>query len=234
MDSAEKKENYLLSLPTVLKSITNLNIDTYNSPIVKRLRRDESFDLVVLGWFLNDYQIGIAADFKCPAVIVSSLPATSILRSYVGNPSDATFTSSWLLPYHGVRMSIWQRALNVLVHATESVVTAAVTEFYMKPIYTQQFPADRYPSFSEAKKNVSLVLVTSHFSQGVLNANFPSLVEVSGMHIPEKPNELPKVCTYYNVVITARQALICFFFLLHCVSEHKTLAGLRGKWRHLL
>lgn len=194
LDSAANQEFFMLRLPSMLNTVATLNTEALNNPLVERLRREESFDLIVLGWFMNDYQIGLAADFKCPAVIMSPTPAFGILRSYVGNPTGATYTPNTMLPYHGVRMSFWQRSLNVLVSAIEAVVTVGIGEFYMEPIYAQNFPADRYPSFAEAKKNVSLVLVTSHFSQGVLMANFPSLVEVSGMHISQKPMDLPKVC----------------------------------------
>lgn len=196
LDSAANEENFMLRLPKMMATLSKVNIETYTHPHVERLRREESFDLVVFGWFLNDYQIGIAADFKCPFVVVASSPAFGALRSYVGNPSDSTFTPSMLVPYHGIRMSFWQRAFNVLVTVIESVITEFVTAFYMEPIYTREFPADRFPSFAETRKNASLVILTSHFSQGVVTANFPSLIEASGMHIPQKPKELPKVCKY--------------------------------------
>lgn len=193
LDPATKQDSFVYRWPKVLVATASLNAETYANPLVQRLRREESFDLVVMGWFLNDYQVGIAAGFRCPAVVVTSTPSMGFVRSFVGNPNGSPYTQMPMLPFNGIRMSFVQRAANALALAAEAVITEAVVRFYMQPFYERHFPAGEYPSFADARRNVSLVMVTSHFSQGVITANFPALVEVSGMHIPKEQSALPKV-----------------------------------------
>lgn len=53
------------------------------------------------------------------------------------------------------------------------------------------FPKNRYPSLSEMKKNVSLVLVNHHFTQGPVRPLPPGLIEIGGIQIKEQPDPLP-------------------------------------------
>jgi glucuronosyltransferase len=56
---------------------------------------------------------------------------------------------------------------------------------------SSNFPSDKYPSFSEAKRNVALVLSNHHFSEGAIRPHLPNMVEVGGLTIKEKPDPLP-------------------------------------------
>lgn len=54
------------------------------------------------------------------------------------------------------------------------------------------FPSNRYPSLSEMKKNVSLVLINHHhISQGPIRPLPPSLIDIGGIQVKEKPDALP-------------------------------------------
>lgn len=192
LDSAEKDEIFFKRFPRMIHTIGKLNTESYLSPQVERLKREEKFDLVIFGWFFNDYQIGLAAHFNCPAVISSSTPPFKLLRDYVANPSGASYSPVPMAPFHGP-MSFLQRTANFIFVALETTFTELVIYFHMEPTYAQAFPPSAYPSFAEAKKSVALVLTTSHFTQSAPVASFPSMVEISGMHIPQKPKELPKV-----------------------------------------
>lgn len=193
LDSADKEEVFFMRLPTLLQSIAAISAETYHSPQVQRLKRTESFDLVAYGWFFNDYHIGIAAHFKCPAVIISSAPQIKLLRDYVGNPSAVANVPSLFTSYREP-MTFKDRLMNYVISAAEGLASEWATRFVLQPVYDREFPASAaYPTFAEAKKNVSLVFVTSHFSQNAPFPSFPGLIEVSGMHIPRAPKPLPKV-----------------------------------------
>lgn len=193
LDSADKEEVFFKRMPVLLKSIAAISAETYHSQQVERLKRDESFDLVAYGWFFNDYHIGIAAHFKCPAVIISSAPQLKMLRDFVGNPAGLAYVPSLFTPF-GDRMTFKERIVNYLVGTAEAIATELANYLILEPTYDKEFPAAAsYPTFAEAKKNVSLVLVTSHFSQSAPIPTFPGLIEVSGMHIPRSAKPLPKV-----------------------------------------
>lgn len=154
--------------------------------------KKESFDLVVIGWFINDFQVGIASHFNCPLVISFSAKQNSLIRNYVGNPHGISHIPSPMLPYRG-QMNFQQRLINFGAVAMESVMSMVFDYFVQQPLYSKHFPSPKYPTYDESKKNVALILINHHLSQGILEANLPAMVEVGGMHIKSTANELPKV-----------------------------------------
>lgn len=192
LEEAEKEKIMFLRMPEMLKAMVTINRETYTNPLVQKLRRESKFDLVVFGWFFNDYQLGLAKDFNCPAVVSASMNAFKPLQNLVGNPTGAAFTQNPMAKFPSP-MNFKYRLLNFGVTLITAAVTEAVTRFVFEPEYILNFPPESYPSFDEAKKNVALVLVSSHFSQSGPTVNFPSLVEVGGMHIKKRPDPLPEV-----------------------------------------
>lgn len=190
-NAEENKDNFLAVFPKLISSTTGLTSHLLDCPELAELKK-EKFDLVVFGWFLNDFQIGLASDFKAPSVIISSVPNVKVTRDYVGNPSEMSSVPALHLNSKGP-MTFMQRVKNVLIYSIEFVLVNAVQQFLMKPLYVQHFPPEKYPSFDEAKKNVSLVLINSHFTQGTPSALVPNFIEFSGMHIKRQPDPLPQV-----------------------------------------
>lgn len=185
-------ENYFLRYPGLIRTFGKMSSASYMSADVQKLKREEKFDLVIYGWFFNDYHVGLAAHFKCPAVAISSLPTYNLLGDHVGNPSGAAYTPAALVPFYKP-VTFAQRVFNFVAMTVQKVASELVIYFHTEPFYAKHYPPTEYPSFAEARKNVALVLTTSHFSQSGPIASFPSMIEVSGIHIPQKPNELPEV-----------------------------------------
>lgn len=192
LDNAANNEIFMIRYPKMVYTAGKLNTASYADAQVQKLKREEKFDLVIYGWFFNDYHVGLAAHFKCPAVVISSTPPFKLLGDHVGNPSGAAYTSVALVPFH-TPITFFQRVFNFAIMTVETLASVLITNFHTEPLYAKHYPPSEYPSFAEAKKNVALVLATSHFSQSGPIASFPSMVEISGIHIPQKPNELPEV-----------------------------------------
>lgn len=195
LNGAQKKEIFFLRMPRLVKIITKMNQETYTHPIVEKLRRENTFDLIVFGWFFNDFQVGLAAHFKCPAVYVVSMGAVKPVGDLVGNPLGVAYTpmvgSSIVSP-----MNFANRVFNFVGTFAMTGLMAAMQYFVYEPLYQSSFPPDVYPSYDEARKNVALVLVSSHFSQTSPMASFPSLVEVGGMQTKKHADPLPEVGLY--------------------------------------
>lgn len=68
-------------------------------------------------------------------------------------------------------------------------------------VFSKHFPSDRYRSYDEAEKNLSMVLVNGHFSQGAVRPNLPAIVDVGGLQIKPKPDPLPTVSNFLINVI---------------------------------
>ncbi len=190
LKGAEKGESFFKHFGTFMTSTTGRTSQMLKSPEMDKIKQ-ETFDLVVLGLFVNDFQIGLADHFNCPSVIISVIPAGSQVRSYVGNPDEVSSVPQLFVGANG-RMTFLQRFLSVIFTGLEMAFTSGLEYFLMEPLYREHFP-DTTASFYEAKRNVSLVLVNQHFSQATPQALVPGLQEFSGMHIKRKPDPLPEV-----------------------------------------
>lgn len=88
-------------------------------------------------------------------------------------------------------MDIFQRAGNIAMTIFESVYMSLFYWPSQNQIYDESFP-DPKPSLSEAMKNVSLVLLNSHFTLSYPRPYVPNMIEVGGLHLNRVPNPLPK------------------------------------------
>lgn len=150
LKSAEEK-----SIPFSIetgKIMHQMNKGFLTHPAVERLKREAQFDLVVLGWFMNDFNISIAAHFKCPAVLITGTPALKPHRDIIGNPSGSSIGSFPLFPVHGSVLSFTDRLWGHLYFGLEFLGFNFLDWFVYQPTYDEHFPAPQYPSFAEAKK----------------------------------------------------------------------------------
>lgn len=200
LKAAEKGESFFKQFPKFIKATTGRTSDILKSSTMETLR-SEKFDLVVFGLFVNDFQIGLASVFNCPSVIISVLPATAkLVRDYVGNPAEISVVPiTFITAKDG--MTFFQRVQNFVFSTVEMVIMNGVDSFLMEPLYREHFPSDKFPSYWEMKKNVSLVLTNQHFTQASPQALVPAMQEFSGMHIKRTPDRLPEVYLQLNIII---------------------------------
>ncbi|XP_060666716.1 UDP-glucosyltransferase 2-like [Drosophila nasuta] len=156
--------------------------------------KDNKFDLVMLGYFLNSYQLGIAHKFKAPVVIAASMPPMEIFNNVVGNPSASSFVPAMNMAVErGQIMTFVQRVQNFLTNVATEVFFGFL-ENYNANTYKEVYGDDpNMPAFEELGKNVSLTFFSSHaISEGPIRPNVPAVIEVGGIQIKDKPNPLPK------------------------------------------
>lgn len=190
LENADKKENFLVRMPRTISTMNAINVAAMNHPDMLRIRDEQHYDLLVLGWFFNDFQIGLASQFNCPAVLISTIPAGKLLRDYVANPNGHT---SKFMASTGGQLTFATRMINTVAATAEFVATHLFNYFVNRPYYQEQFPeSENYPSFERAKERVSLVLAAQHFSEQQPQANFPGLIEIAGIHIKKRPDALPE------------------------------------------
>ncbi|KAG4070815.1 hypothetical protein HA402_011041 [Bradysia odoriphaga] len=162
---------------------------TLKHPKVVELKK-ESFDLLIVGWFFNEFTLGLSGHFHCPSVVIFPNVNNYLMRKFAGSPNSvstvpAPFVSS------KTPMTFLQRLANFFVALMEPVMIETVDYMYNRPMYNEAFPPDIYPTFDEVVKNVSLVLLSQHFSERPAEALVPGLIEVAGMHIKKEPSPLP-------------------------------------------
>lgn len=82
---------------------------------------DNHFDLVIFGYFLNNYQLGLAHKLKAPSVLAVSMQPGEIFDNMFGNPHVYSFVPTMNLAIEkGSVMTFSQRVKNLIMgHAFE-------------------------------------------------------------------------------------------------------------------
>ncbi|XP_037927687.1 UDP-glucosyltransferase 2 [Teleopsis dalmanni] len=153
---------------------------------------DNKFDVVILGFFMNDFQLGVAARFKAPIIVEWTAASNDLIDRYVGNPPEISYVSSMsATTTPGVPMTFLQRLKNVFERIFFRGVELIINNL-MRRYYRDLYPRENFPTYDEMKKNVSMIFTNSHFSEGLIRPNVPAVVEMGGIQIKDKPDPLPK------------------------------------------
>ncbi|KAL5286054.1 UGT2A1.2 family protein [Megaselia abdita] len=213
-EKVEKPKNFLFEYQDILPKMLFVSNYTINSMEFKSLL-NESFDLVVLGYFLNDFQLGIAAHFKCPVVVNFMIQPFTQLLDMSGTPKEISYVPNL---FTGLQqpMGFTDRLYNFVYSGILEPVVYKWGEWQQEKMYRYNFPESKYPSLSEVKKNVSLVLINHHFSQGGLRPLPPGMVEIGGIQIKEKPNPLPEDIKEF--LDESKNGVVYFSFGSHVAS----------------
>ncbi|XP_055846253.1 UDP-glycosyltransferase UGT5-like, partial [Episyrphus balteatus] len=146
------------------------------------------FDVVILGWVFNTYQLGIAAHFKCPVIVSFHNHPSPLIAGFTGTPSPLA-TVNCIFSYD---LLCFKNRLRNMFFALLWGAFEEFGEYKMAQYYDEYFSDERYPPYDEMKKNVSLVFCASHFVDGRIRALTPSFIEIGGIQIKEKSDPLPK------------------------------------------
>lgn len=66
---------------------------------MKRLMKEEKFDLLIVGYFaMTESMLGLADHFKCPSILFSPTAAFTIMNQAMGNPLAASGTPHLMFP----------------------------------------------------------------------------------------------------------------------------------------
>jgi glucuronosyltransferase len=127
--------------------------------------------------------------------------STSVLMPWandrLGNPDNPSYIPNVFTPFSS-QMNFVQRTVNAVTTVLYKAVYFFMSDSPAQKLVRQYFGQDT-PDLAELARNMSLVLVNTHFSLNSPRPLVPGVVEIGGIHIPrQKP--LPQV----------RQAQMCF------------------------
>ncbi len=156
------------------------------------LNSGQKFDLFILGWTYNDFVLGIAAHFKCPSIVFHTVATTKTIRDFVASPTAVQNNQASAIVHGRTEITFAKRLSFLWEHAVEFFMIEFYDYFVLRPYYNQHFPVgNSYPSYRDVKRNVSLVFVGHHFSQGAIRPHVPNLIEIGGIQIKNQPDPLP-------------------------------------------
>ncbi|XP_075158855.1 UDP-glycosyltransferase UGT4-like isoform X3 [Haematobia irritans] len=195
---------------SILEQIFTMANETMNhSKMLEFLQTHKAgdYDLLILGYFMNDFMLGLGAHFECPIVLSFMVQPIFPINRMLGNPPETSYVPNL---YTGLKqpLTFWSRVRNFLSSIFEQHILSALVQWKVKSLYRYNFPPDRYPPLEEVYKNISLVFTNHHFSQGPIRPNVPALIEIGGIQIKENPDPLPKDLA--EIMDSAQKGIIYF------------------------
>ncbi|EDV56661.2 UDP-glucuronosyltransferase 1-6 [Drosophila erecta] len=177
-------------LLTSMDVMINAQAELLSDPRFQRIY-ETKFDLMILGYFINDFQLGVAHKLKVPVIIDWMSAPVPAIDMYTGNPSEMSY-----VPVMGTvathPMGILKRAEN-LVKSLFFDFIFVVFDYKLTRIYGEVFPEKDMPSLKQLRKNISMAFVGSHLiSEGPIRPLVPAVIEIGGIQVKDKPDPLPQ------------------------------------------
>lgn len=131
--------------------------------------------------------------YKAPIVGFSSFGHAHFVNQIVGNPYELSYISheNLLLPK---RFKILDRLQNAYWTMVDLIERGWWMNSEQEELVKKHFShlKEPLPSLKDLEKNITLVLVNSHFTVDTVRPMVPGIIEVGGVHI-DTPRKLPKV-----------------------------------------
>ena len=155
------------------------------------LKDKEKFDVIIIDLTLEECFLGFVPLFGNPPLIaITAYVSPPWYSTFVGNPQLLSFTNSYILPFAD-RMTFSQRMANFMLHN----YVLYYRKFYHLPIMdkiAQKYFGKSTPLPSEIEKNISLVMVNTHYSIDYPRPVLPAMITIGGLHI-KTGRKLPNV-----------------------------------------
>lgn len=86
----------------------------------QKLLKEEKFDLVVIGMFMNNFWLGLSDQFKCPSIMLSSNAAYTPTNHLFGNPLEVSAVPHMFV-LQTEQMNFLQRVKNFLIYSFDHI-----------------------------------------------------------------------------------------------------------------
>ncbi|XP_076655534.1 UDP-glycosyltransferase UGT5-like isoform X1 [Halictus rubicundus] len=161
------------------------------NPRVKQfLAAGEKFDLVITESFNTNCFFVLFHQQGVPFIEVSTHQPMPWVFQNLGFSSEASYKPC-ILCVTSRPMSFADRMRNVFLDVFSAVVGTTVFRWRDQGLMKKYHGPDT-PDLNEMARNASLVLVNTHYSLHGPHPLPPNVVEVGGLHIPQKINPLPQ------------------------------------------
>ncbi|CAL8107627.1 unnamed protein product [Orchesella dallaii] len=158
----------------------------YRNEEIKHLMETGTFDLIIVNAFMNHFVLGIVHKLQVPHMYVITVPAMNVQVEKFGLYLPPSFVPCSFAAFSD-RMNFKERVLNFIAEYFMLINTKVRWVPYLSKMYQDHLGSD-VPDVDEIDKNVTLLLMNSHFSLTYPRPLMPDVVEVGGLHTrPSKP-----------------------------------------------
>lgn len=129
--SIYKKFNGIISHVIVMAN------NTFNQPKMLHFLQTHKagdFDVIILGYFFNDFMLGLSAHFQCPIVLSFMVQPIFPINQVIGNPLEAAYVPTL---YSGFKqpMNFASRVKNFLANGFEQMVLTNLMQRKFSEMY---------------------------------------------------------------------------------------------------
>lgn len=121
----------LMGLPGMIYNTGNA---TLNMPEMKKLMNEEKFDLLIVGFFMTEFVLGLGDHFKCPTIVFSPAGIFSTLSNMIGNPISLDGAPHFANQAVDLK-TFFGRVKNFLVNTVEITVMQNLFKYFGKQVY---------------------------------------------------------------------------------------------------
>ncbi|TMW48121.1 hypothetical protein DOY81_006794 [Sarcophaga bullata] len=164
-------------------------INVLENPQVKKIMKNEKFDLIIVEALLGEALYGLGQHFNASMVGVSTFGTINFVDMLVGNISPSSYIPHMSLPFPN-SMSLKERLINVLANIYDDLQFNYIILPKQEKLFNKYFPSSKL-TFKETLRNFSLVLINQHFTLSYPRPYVSNMIEVGGLHIKQKPDPLP-------------------------------------------
>ncbi|KAH8283039.1 hypothetical protein KR054_011684, partial [Drosophila jambulina] len=195
MTSMAGQKSSVISFASRLISGMNVMIkaqaDLLSHPSFQRIY-ETKFDLMILGYFFNDFHLGVANKLMVPVIVDWMSRPNPIIDDFTGNPAELSYVPN-IATFSTQPMSFLKRAENlakeIFIRYMSLIFDSQINRIY-KDIFGE---AQDVPSLGALRKNISMVFVNCHLiSEGPIRPLVPGLVEIGGIQVKDEADPLPK------------------------------------------
>lgn len=165
-----------------------------SSSLQSFIQNDKShFDLVIVELFFQEALYMFAHKYKAPIVAISTMGFTQYVGDFMGSPLQLSY-----MPHEFLRTRGKLNLCNRLTNLYYTIYDLIGRKYYVLPRHERLLERHfkdipkPWPSLYEIERNISAVLVNTHFSMDTVRPQVPGIIEVGGVHIKEG-KELPNV-----------------------------------------
>lgn len=109
------KKSMIPSMFKMIEMTIRSGKDLMEMPEYTNVLKEEKFDLVVIGLFMNNFLLGVGDHFKCPTMMMSAAGAFTFTNLLFGNPLEVSAVPH-MMTFKSGRMNFWDRVMNFVAY----------------------------------------------------------------------------------------------------------------------
>lgn len=123
-----------LSMSKGMNMLQSFSNETLHTLEMKNLMKNEKFDLIIIGYVMNEFLLGLADHFKCPSIFFFPAFPLSTLDKMIGNPLSPEGYPNVLANLISLD-TLKNRVINFIVSAVDLVLLRNYFDYKGKAMY---------------------------------------------------------------------------------------------------